>query len=269
MKPKELKLLLRKVEELKALLVFTERTIPFLEDVIAFVRDIVPMVEELKSSVAISSDKLPKASRQLDKVSTATELATTEILNTVEGMLAKTELITRDLTTGESYAVALNESAADVEKALKGRETFATTEAWRDAVQDQWAKHRLVLSARAQESASRPVLEGIQNDCTNIMIALQVQDITAQQIAAVNKLMQSVDEGLGRLLHHFSQVPSEHNRRQFEHKRLNISFDTDAEYSTGEDRQRLADEVVASAQQGGKVRGTQKKRKPRATSSGH
>ena len=49
-------------------------------------------------------------------------------------------------------------------------------------------------------------LESIQTDCTNIMIALQVQDITAQQIAAVNKLMQSVDEGLNRLLKHFSQV---------------------------------------------------------------
>ena len=48
-------------------------------------------------------------------------------------------------------------------------------------------------------------LESIQADCTNIMIALQVQDITAQQIAAVNKLMQSVDEGLNRLLKHFSK----------------------------------------------------------------
>jgi len=121
----DLKLLLRNVEELKTMLVFTQRTIPFLEDVIAFVRDIVPMVEELKSSVVSSTEKLPRASSQLDKVSVATEMATTEILNIVEGMMARLDRIRKD-------------------------------------------------------TGGHPDLESIRTDCTNIMIALQVQDITAQ-----------------------------------------------------------------------------------------
>jgi chemotaxis regulatin CheY-phosphate phosphatase CheZ len=201
MNAEDLKLLLRKVEELKALTVFTERTIPFLEDVIAFVRDIVPMVEELKSSVESTTEKLPRASSQLDKVSSATEMATTEILNIVEGMMTKLDQARRD-------------------------------------------------------SGGHAILESIQEDCTNIMIALQVQDITAQQIAAVNKLMQSVDEGLNRLLRHFTGVATEHQQERYLTERLDIVFDSTAEYTGGAARQRMADAVVESAR-----RKTERKRK--------
>ena len=202
----DLKLLLRKVEELKALLVFTERTIPFLEDVIAFVRDIVPMVEELKSSVEASTDKLPRASTQLDKVSTATEMATTEILNIVEEMMVKVDRL-------------------------------------------------------RTETGGHPMLESIQGDCTNIMIALQVQDITAQQIAAVNKLMQSVDEGLTRLLRHFTDVATESEGVKYQAEHLNIVFDSSAEYAGGAERQRMADAVVESVRRRAARPKSERKRK--------
>ncbi len=206
MNAEDLKLLLRKVEELKALLVFTERTIPFLEDVIAFVRDIVPMVEELKSSVESTTEKLPKASSQLDKVSTATEMATTEILNIVEGMMAKVDRL-------------------------------------------------------RTETGAHPTLEGIQEDCSNIMIALQVQDITAQQIAAVNTLMQSVDSGLTRLLRHFTDVTTESTDQRYRTDRLNIVFDSSAEYTGGAERQRMADAVVESVRRrAAQPRGSRKRK---------
>jgi chemotaxis regulatin CheY-phosphate phosphatase CheZ len=90
-------------------------------------------------------------------------------------------------------------------------------------------------------------LESIQADCTNIMIALQVQDITAQQIAAVNKLMQSVDEGLNRLLKHFSKSTSEPQVSRYKHRRLDIVFDSSAEFDATGERQRAADAVVEEA----------------------
>jgi chemotaxis regulatin CheY-phosphate phosphatase CheZ len=203
----DLKLLLRKVEELKALLVFTERTIPFLEDVITFVRDIVPMMEDLRSSVEATAEKLPKASSQLDKVSTATEMATTEILNIVEGMMAKVDQIRSD--TGGDHTR----------------------------------------------------LESIQGDCTNIMIALQVQDITAQQIAAVNRLMQSVDEGLSKLMRHFTDVGTERADAGYRSERLDIVFDSTAEYGGAAERQRVADAVVASVGKSAERKRTHQKRK--------
>jgi chemotaxis regulatin CheY-phosphate phosphatase CheZ len=96
------------------------------------------------------------------------------------------------------------------------------------------------------ETGTHPMLESIQGDCTNIMIALQVQDITAQQIAAVNKLMQSVDEGLTRLLRHFTDVATESGDAKYQAEHLNIVFDSSAEYQGGAERQRIADAVVES-----------------------
>jgi len=81
------------------------------------------------------------------------------------------------------------------------------------------------------------------------MIALQVQDITAQQIAAVNRLMQSVDEGFMRLMNHFSQVPRSTDPNRFNHERLDITFDAAAEYVGVEDRQKAADALVETVRQ--------------------
>lgn len=215
MNAEDMKLLLRKVEELKALLVFTERTIPFLEDVIGFVQEIVPMVEDLKSSVESSSEKLPKASSQLANVSTATEMATTEILNIVERMSSNVDRIRIEMENDQKRLESLH-----LEGVPAGRSAAVN-------------------------------LVSIQDDCTNIMIALQVQDITAQQIAAVNKLMQSVDGGLSRLLRHFTKVTTEQDDSKFRHRRLDIVFDASAEYSGGSERQRVADEVVESARRSG------------------
>jgi hypothetical protein len=189
---------LQKIEELRAMMVFMHRTLPFLEDVFTFVKEIVPQLNLLKSSVESTSEKLPKASVQLNKVTTATELASTEILNIVEGISSRTDKI------------------------------------------------RAGLGGTVPREELNAELDSIQNDCTNIMIALQVQDITAQQIASVNELMQSVDEGLSRLLRNFEKS-TKHDATQYRHQKLNIVFDTSAEYTGGAERQRIADALVQEA----------------------
>ena len=69
----------------------------------------------------------------------------------------------------------------------------------------------------------------------------------AQQIAAVNKLMQSVDEGLNRLLKHFSKSSSEPQTSRYKHRRLDIVFDSSAEFDASGERQRAADAVMEEA----------------------
>lgn len=251
MNAEDLRLLLRKVEELKALLVFTERTIPFLEDVIAFVQEIVPMVEDLKSSVESSTDKLPKASSQLAKVSTATEMATTEILNIVERMYGKVEQIGKDLEIDRQRLESLRGTAHTMEELLRSRNGAASMAEWVSGLSQTWATHMQSLAVAPAGANATAHLASIQEDCTNIMIALQVQDITAQQIAAVNKLMQSVDGGLSRLLRHFTRVATEQDDSKFRHRRLDIVFDTSAEYTSSDERQRVADAVVESSRRSG------------------
>ena len=251
MKPEELNIIVRKVEELRALMVFTQRTIPFLEDVFAFVKDIVPLLDVLKSSVETTSEKLPHASKQLDKVTTATELASTEIMNIVDGMYPKVDRMRARQEQRKAAVVAVRASMQRL------CELTAGTPAAKEA-------HTICAGVATQMEALMPTeeavheVESIQADCTNIMIALQVQDITAQQIAAVNKLMQSVDEGLNRLLKHFSKSSAEPQASRYKHRRLDIVFDSSAEFDASGDRQRAADAVMEEA------RKTRPARAPRA-----
>jgi chemotaxis regulatin CheY-phosphate phosphatase CheZ len=244
MKREDLDTIVRKVEELRALMVFAQRTMPFLDDVFTFVREIVPLLDVLRASVESTSDKLPKASKQLDKVTTATELASTEILNIVEGMFAKLNGLREDLGQRQRAAVGAERQfaalAADLEALVAA--AGGTQEARRVAVAARDVP--AILHAIAPDQRFEEVLEGLQSDCTNIMIALQVQDITAQQIAAVNTLMESVDQGLSRLLKHFDKTSVESDATRFRHRSLDIVFDVSAEYGKSEDRQRMADALV-------------------------
>ena len=220
--------ILKKVEELKALLVFSRRILPFMEDVIVFVKDIVPVVEELKSSVETSSDKLPKASKQLDKVTMATEMASTEILNLVEGIFGKLEKAQKEVAAREAHLARLREAAKRIDEVMA---KIPGTGQSGTVPSDSWTEFRRALDDREKTAIVEETLNGIQEDCTSIMIALQVQDITAQQIAAVNKLMESVDEGLNKMLKNFRETPGEEKKSGFTHPRLDISFDTSAEYT--------------------------------------
>jgi chemotaxis regulatin CheY-phosphate phosphatase CheZ len=254
MKPEELNIIVRKVEELRALMVFTQRTIPFLEDVFAFVKDIVPLLDVLKSSVETTSEKLPHASKQLDKITTATELASTEIMNIVDAMYPKVDRMRAEQEKRRAEAAVIQASIKRLcELAANGP--------------DAKEAHTICEGLAAQFAAITPTdeavqeVESIQSDCTNIMIALQVQDITAQQIAAVNKLMQSVDEGLTRLLKHFSKSSNDPQPSRFKHRRLDIVFDSSAEFDASGERQRAADAVMEEARKSPVVQKPRARRK--------
>ena len=156
MKEKEIEIasLLNRVEELKALFVIGQRVLPYLEDIFLFIRDTTPLINDINHSIKENIKKMPNASKQLSKITEATETATNEIMDTVDGLMYKSTIISNNLKlireTGENSVVATNE---DFQRAIDN---------------------------------SDEVLKSIKNDAQNIMMALQVQDITSQQIAAVN-----------------------------------------------------------------------------------
>ncbi len=81
------------------------------------------------------------------------------------------------------------------------------------------------------------------------MIALQVQDITAQQIAGVNRLMQSVDDGLNALLRHVQGEESAAGPDRSRHRDVKIAFDPSAEYDTTATKQQKADSIINDLRQ--------------------
>jgi chemotaxis regulatin CheY-phosphate phosphatase CheZ len=251
MKHEELVSLQSKVDELQAMLVFGKRALPFLEDTFAFVKNIIPIVEAMRASVDATSEKLPKASKQLDTVTHATEVASTEILNTLETMFGKLEGMTSRYQEQQAHTAHLAETMLVMDAVFDSIGPDAMGQEQLGRLRDVWNKHRTFLQSFWDGFPES--LQGLQGNCTDIMMALQVQDITAQQIAAVNKLMQSVDGCLNKLMRHFSEVPADHPRDGYTHSHLTVQFDDAADYFGSRDRQKEADALVESAQLKGDI----------------
>jgi chemotaxis regulatin CheY-phosphate phosphatase CheZ len=243
-KREHLDVILNNVAELKSLFLLGQRTIPFLEDIFTFVQGMIPLMDELKSSVELSPDKLPMASRQLDNVTHATEVASTEILDLVENIDANIESLTTELLQTIRVAahtgLIVRLSDALVQSIDEGTPAPENVRKLRAVIREHYdLTHQTLPTIPLEE-----VLTSIRSDCTNIMMALQVQDITSQQIAAVNRIMQSIDEGFDRLLDDFHGPTPAVKNDAYRHLHLSAAFDQSAEYTGGKERQQKVDPLI-------------------------
>lgn len=123
------------------------------ESVVIALHKVIDLLDRIKGAIEESSNKIPKAAVQLSTVTQATEMATVEILNVLDTMSHK---------------------IATVEEAV-GRMSYGSMNGQAD------------LARSVQDT-----LTEVRTDTMNITMALQVQDITAQKIAAANHLIESV-----------------------------------------------------------------------------
>ncbi len=199
MRDKEITILLDKAEELKALFILGQRVVPFLEEIFLFIRDISPILDDINSSIEDNLQKVPKAAQQLSQVTEATELATNEIMDILDGFVYKADVISTNM-----------------------REVGAkrSTQKEQDLLQN-----------------SENLLESLRMDASQIMMALQVQDITSQQLAAVNHLLQTVQGKLAKILKHFRTtefsdlIPETRGKQTLDNvvrMHRDIAFDSDA-----------------------------------------
>ena len=135
---------------------------------------IIPLLDRIKISIEESSGAIPKASTQLSSVTQATESATVEILNTLDRM------------------------AGRIDAAEAGLDCSRT---------GIWIRiHR----CRRRSGSSRRSLAETRQDSMAIAMALQVQDITSQQIAGVTQMIEAVRS---QLLDVAGQLDREHERQ--------------------------------------------------------
>ncbi|MCX6138815.1 MAG: hypothetical protein NTV54_15150 [Ignavibacteriales bacterium] len=178
-----------------------------LKSFVDMVRGLVPLLENVKFSIEESSNRMPKAASQLSKVSEATESATVEILNVLEAMSEKVTGAERELKKLRSLIVPTEES----ENVLATAEKYLTE---------------------------------TKDDSMTIAMALQVQDITSQQLAGVVHIIESVRTQLGNALERFEDgedatVPSVQDE-----SKVQKPFDIDASFTKSPNRQNAADEIV-------------------------
>jgi hypothetical protein len=205
MKDKDIAVLLQKADELRALFTIGQRVIPFIEEIFVFVRDIQPLLDDINKSVAENIKKMPGASEQLSKVNEANELATTEIMDIVDGLLFKVDIIAENVTN------ITNNNDKHLGNAIKLLDILYKAidqNSNLKAILPQLGSsiNTLKNSGVANKEIIRnnsDILESIRNDSNSIMMSLQVQDITSQQLAAVNHMLITVQSKLSGILTHF------------------------------------------------------------------
>ncbi len=232
---KQIDLLLKEIEELKAIFILGQRVIPFLEELFGFVKEVGPMLEEINKSLEESSNKIPRASSQLHTVTKTTEMATTEILNTLDEMTLGFGEIKSLLSTMKRCYEKQRKLAKRVGRYIERGEFEKSRELWR--------KFYAVFESYNSFGEALDKLTYIKQSADNIMIALQFQDITAQQISAIGHLIGSVQEKLTDLLRKFENL----ELKGSEHKFFEVesgSFNSMAEYDRSGRKQKVVDEIV-------------------------
>ena len=267
MTEKDISALLRKADELKALFILGQRVIPFLEEIFLFVKDIKPMLDEINVSIEENLKKMPNASKQLSKVTEATEMATNEIMDIVDGLVYKSDIISNNLKRITEIDTQRNTSPVKIleliNKAVKEdtdiQELMPQLTTTIDDMRSGSGSEYNELVDGTQE-----ILQSIQMDSSSIMMSLQVQDITSQQIAAVNHLLETIQSKLNTIMKKFqaSDISSYINAQEpvgYDTKtnvtkmHRDIAFDPEAveSLSTKETRQGEVDKMIKDAEDNG------------------
>ncbi len=206
MNQKDLQILLRKADELRALFVLGQRVIPFLEEIFLFVSDIEPILNEINTSIKENLKKMPKASKQLSKVTEATELATTEILDILDGLSYKNDLINSNIQKINELVNIKENKPLDLLKLLiNGYNNGSDLNGFAKQITEFVNVYENNLDKKISDilTNTKDINNSIVNDSSSIAMSLQVQDITSQQIAAVNNLLETVQGRLSVIMEKF------------------------------------------------------------------
>lgn len=254
---KNLKDMLDKANELRALFIFGQRVIPFLEEIFIFVSEIEPLLEEINDSIAENLKKMPNATKQLSKVTEATELATTEIMDILDNLTYKSDVISRNLNQlreiKDHQIVASSKLLEILHKGIQANENLNDYLPEISKAMEMIKNNEAALFDKTINETNS-ILDSINMDSSAIMMSLQVQDITSQQLAAVNHLIETVQEKLMKIIEKFEKTsidslinkPDVDANINVSKLHRDIAFDPDAVKTTieKEDMQSSVDELI-------------------------
>jgi len=211
-----------------------------LDNFIKVVAGVIPLLDAVKESLEESTGSIPKASRQLDNVTKATETATVEILDLLERMSVRVDSL-GEAIAGVRDAVARGESRLGVIDGL-----IAGLSVSHPVLQERWREYRAAGGAATFPAGLDAEFGALRGDVMNIGMALQVQDITTQQIAGVSHTIESIRMHLSEVLQNFNQDEKKASSglRKSAAAVGTGHFNGDAEFSRSPDRQEDADEIV-------------------------
>ncbi len=232
-----LNVILEKLGEMKKLFHYGEKIVPIIESITQFVDETMPLLDNVNSSIVESTHKMPQASNQINDVTSATELATTEILDLIDEInneIENTKNQLNKIKTAEIESLELLEKL----KAVVNENPAALK--YIDELTDKLPVYESV--DKIMDNIAK-----IEDASYKITLSLQVQDITTQQLAAVNHLISSVHERLNNLLQDFGDY--EMHEEQLEKELASGQhFDANAKYGEHGKKQSDIDKIIEEQQ---------------------
>ena len=187
------------LSELKSIFVWGDQAVPFLEEMMQFIESLIPLIDEINLSISESTKRFPSAESQLNDVTKATELATNEILRLLEislkdcGQISKSHKSTGEII--ESFSASKAALRSEIRTALSGADPrihVLHAKLWQQT-------EKLESQLKATNESDKQLLKTVKSNLNKIFMSLQVQDITTQQISAVNNVIQSIQSQLSNL----------------------------------------------------------------------
>ncbi|MFA8343252.1 MAG: hypothetical protein ACEPO8_09820 [Rhodothermaceae bacterium] len=231
--------ILNKLVELKNVFLLGEKIVPMIQSLTTFMEEIVPLLNNVNLSINESNQKMPIAKNQIENVTAATELATTEILDTIDA----SGQILEDIA---NVCIKLGEvSNSSTGKYKKLEEMLAGNEDALSLVKEIQKENSITENV---ESLNEKVND-LNDKNFQMTMSLQVQDITSQQLAAVNHLINQVQDKLELLI---DDIDNSHISNQINDIKANgsekiddkeLDFNSEASFAH-DDRQNKADEIV-------------------------
>lgn len=233
---KDLGQMLEKLREVENVFKYGEKMVPVVKGFISFMSDFIPVIEEVNGSIAETREKIPEATTQINKVTSATELAMTEVLDKIDDITEQLNGIDDSLDEIIEKRNKVEELVGALQKEIKGNE--AAEVILRQLLEE------LDLSLTLETMKNK--VKDITSNTDQITMSLQVQDITSQQLAAVNHLIISVQHKLGSLLAVFDTSGKRMITPDLELP--GIHFDSKASYEKPDVSQDMVDSIVSDEQ---------------------
>lgn len=224
--------LFEKLNDLKKVFTYGERLLPIIHSLGEFMKETVPLLENINKSIAESASKIPKATNQIQSVTSATEMATTEILDLVDSL-------NNDLTAIEKTMMDFLTKETDKKDFLLSLIPMLNRQDSEVFIYDFLKKNS------SSEKLNELLIQvgKMKNDANSITLSLQVQDITSQQLATVNHLIESVQEKLSSLIENFDNTKISNGQGDNLNLPEGASFDPNARYSKSVLPQQEADTI--------------------------
>jgi len=243
MNHQEVESILQKAAEVKVFCEYGQRTIPVLDEIAGFLNEISPAIEDLKAVLEVAMVNIPKAAGQLGRVTEATEQASTQILNTLDKMVATLD----EVITSVSAGMVASDDGAATNKMAGIVKTLVEKSGWdADIVElaEAWDAHLKSMKMSGPTTNLERLLKNLQDDCTEIMMALQVQDITQQHIGTVMGTIEAVAEELRKLTTGFFSGPATR------HMAINLPLPSDTEIVGEQERKKMVESLLTKARAG-------------------